>query len=263
MSVEKLFDKLWKKYVVLAPDAIKIKELFQKTQQKPIINDHIALRTISNKKCNIDMISKNFTSLGYERKEYFNFESKNLDAYYFQHKNTNYPKVFISELRLSAFDIKVQNILNSAIEKIPNDVLHVDDIVSSGRHWDISYKVYNELYEQSEYAAWFYVFGFTANHFTIFINQLENFESIEEVNDFVKEHGYSLNVSGGEIKGSAEIMLEQSSTLAQSIEIEFIEGIYAIPSCFYEFAKRYEDKDGKLYQSFVTSSADKIFESTN
>ena len=36
-----------------------------------------------------------------------------------------------------------------------------------------------------------------------------------------------------------------------------------IPSCFYEFAQRYELPDGKLYQGFVAASADKIFESTN
>jgi len=263
MTVEKLFENLWNKYTFLAPDARSIRSLFQDTQKIPIINDHIALRTVSNTICNIDVISQNFINLGYERKDYFNFESKNLDAYYFKHENDKYPKVFISELKLYAFDEKIQNILNNAVENIPKDILDSNSIVSSGRHWNISYEVYNELYKESEYAAWFYVFGFTANHFTIFINALENFESIEEVNEFVKKHGYSLNVSGGEIKGNAEIMLEQSSTIAQSVKIEFNEGIYEVPSCFYEFAKRYENKDGKLYQSFVISSADKIFESTN
>jgi len=36
-----------------------------------------------------------------------------------------------------------------------------------------------------------------------------------------------------------------------------------VPSCYYEFAKRYADKSGEIYQGFVTTSADKIFESTN
>ncbi len=36
-----------------------------------------------------------------------------------------------------------------------------------------------------------------------------------------------------------------------------------IPSCFYEFAKRYPQADGELYTGFVAASADKIFESTN
>ena len=36
-----------------------------------------------------------------------------------------------------------------------------------------------------------------------------------------------------------------------------------VPSCYYEFAKRYSDSTGQIYQGFVTASADKIFESTN
>ena len=35
------------------------------------------------------------------------------------------------------------------------------------------------------------------------------------------------------------------------------------PHVFYEFAKRYTNIDDDLYQGFVMSSADKIFESTN
>ncbi len=38
---------------------------------------------------------------------------------------------------------------------------------------------------------------------------------------------------------------------------------HQVPSCYYEFAKRYKDAKGKLYQGFVAASADKIFESTN
>lgn len=46
-------------------------------------------------------------------------------------------------------------------------------------------------------------------------------------------------------------------------EVNFSDGKKQIPSCYYEFAKRYKDSDGKLYQGFVAKSADKIFESTN
>ena len=51
--------------------------------------------------------------------------------------------------------------------------------------------------------------------------------------------------------------------LKSFIEIEFIDGTMTIPSCYYEFAKRYADQSGNLYQGFVAKSADKIFESTN
>ena len=74
---------------------------------------------------------------------------------------------------------------------------------------------------------------------------------------------FKLNSSGGEVKGSKEVYLEQSSILANNIEVSFQDGKLIIPACFYEFAKRYPMADGKLYQGFVAASADKIFESTN
>lgn len=108
-----------------------------------------------------------------------------------------------------------------------------------------------------------YVWGFRANHFTIFINHLDNFDSIESLNTFLKEKGYKLNASGGEIKGTREQLLKQSSTLADMVALKFTEGSHNIPCCYYEFAERFEKSPGKLYTGFIASSADKIFESTD
>ena len=108
-----------------------------------------------------------------------------------------------------------------------------------------------------------YVWGFRANHFTIFINYLEKIDSIESLNTFLKEKGYKLNTSGGEIKGTREQLLKQSSTLADMVAVEFTEGSYNIPCCYYEFAERFEKSPGELYNGFIASSADKIFESTD
>ena len=72
-----------------------------------------------------------------------------------------------------------------------------------------------------------------------------------------------MNSSGGEIKGTPEELLQQSSIMANHINVEFKEGVYSIPGCYYEFAQRYPDETGKLYSGFIAKSADKIFESTN
>ncbi len=64
-------------------------------------------------------------------------------------------------------------------------------------------------------------------------------------------------------KGQPEVLLEQSSTLADDYAVMFSDGELRIPSCFYEFAIRYPKADGELYTGFVAASADKIFESTN
>ncbi|MEX0981299.1 MAG: DUF1338 family protein, partial [Bacteroidales bacterium] len=110
---------------------------------------------------------------------------------------------------------------------------------------------------------WVAVYGYRANHFTISINHLNQFNSIQKVNEFLKENGFRLNSSGGEVKGTPEQLLEQSSTLADTISVEFKEGTSEIPSCYYEFARRYSDKNGQLFSGFIAGSADKIFESTD
>jgi len=45
--------------------------------------------------------------------------------------------------------------------------------------------------------------------------------------------------------------------------VQFTDGKKEIPSCYFEFAKRYLLDSGELYQGFIAKSADKIFESTN
>ena len=116
---------------------------------------------------------------------------------------------------------------------------------------------------ESEYAAWFSAFGYRANHFTVSVNHLAEFEALEAVNAYLVENGFTLNTSGGLIKGSAAVCLEQSSTLADPTSVAFADGQHAIPGCFYEFARRYPMPDGHLYHGFVEASADKIFESTD
>jgi len=117
------------------------------------------------------------------------------------------------------------------------------------------------LKTESEYAAWVATFGFIVNHFTISVTECETFDTVEQINSFLKEHGYRINSSGGEVKGSPEQGLEQSSIMAEDIIVEFdsLESeMHDIPGCYYEFALRHNGFDG-----FIAGSADKIFESTD
>ncbi len=91
----------------------------------------------------------------------------------------------------------------------------------------------------------------------------DDFDTIQQVNAALKAAGFVLNGVGGEVKGDPQVMLEQSSTMADKAEVPFSDGVRTIPSCFYEFALRYPQADGVLYPGFVEASADKIFESTN
>ena len=123
--------------------------------------------------------------------------------------------------------------------------------------------MYLKLAAESEYASWVYAFGFRPNHFTVSINHLKNFSDLAKLNAFLKMNGFMLNAAGGEIKGTPAELLEQSSTMAGEIMWQFGDGVYSIPACYYEFAKRYPLTSGELYQGFIAASADKIFESTN
>lgn len=261
MTIENLLEKLWIDYTTLNPSTKRVYDLLM-TKESQVYNDHIAFRTFSGK-CGIDALSKTFCKLGYKEIQDYQFPVKKLYAKHFEHENSELPKVFISELKQEEFSDDLQKVVQSCIDSITNEDLSSEDFCVKGRLWDADYNTYQKLVEESEYAGWLYAFGFRANHFTVNINRLESFSGIEDLNEFILQNGYELNSSGGLIKGSPEELLEQSSTMAKKISTQFSDGNFEIPACYYEFARRYPDNNGKLFSGFVATSADKIFESTN
>lgn len=262
-NIDALFEQLWNNYLSVTPLAKKVHNLLGSTQSDDVNNDHIALRTFNIEKVNLDKLAAHFIELGYKECGEYHFEDKKLYAKHYEHSNPLHPKVFISELLVEKFEPEIQQIIHGIVDQVDNDVVTADNFLYSGTHWSIDSETYKKLLAVSEYAAWTAAWGYRANHFTVSINNLSNFSTIEEVNAKLKEAGFSLNTAGGEVKGSAEVLLEQSSTLADNFAVNFSDGEMEIPSCFYEFAYRYKKPDGDLYTGFVAASADKIFESTN
>ena len=263
-NVDALFSALWQDYVSITPSAHKIHALLaDKMQSDSIVNDHVAFRTFNTEKVNLDKLAAHFLALGYEEKGQYNFEAKKLSAKHFEHADITKPKVFISELRVEELSDKAQAIIANMVENVSADAVTADNFLYSGTHWQVSQSDYETLLGESEYAAWMSAWGYRANHFTVSVNQLNGDYTLPQVNDLLKAQGFKLNTSGGEIKGGRDVCLAQSSTMADSQTVEFSDAKVAIPSCFYEFAERFEMSDGNLYQGFVASSADKIFESTN
>lgn len=256
-------DSMWMDYCKLNPQAKTIAEAFTRNGEI-VANDHIALRTFNHPKLGIKSLEQHFTKYGYkECGEYF-FKEKKLYAKHYENQDPTQPKIFISELELEKMSPFVQQTLSAIAEQISNEAILDEKFVYNGKYWDISYDVYEKLAAESEYASWVYAFGFRPNHFTVDINQLKNYDSLEKVNAFIKALNFKLNTSGGEIKGTPAELLEQSSTMANHIQIKFTEGTFLIPACYYEFAKRYRHAEtGQFYQGFIAKSADKIFESTN
>lgn len=258
-----LFARLWDSYRQVTPSAERIHKILGAEEGQAIINDHIALRTFNLDPVRLEALAEHFLSLGYQQGGEYHFEAKKLYARHYEHPSGNLPKVFISELLVEQCSPSLQATVSKLVAQVSPDAVTADDFLYSGRHWAIDYATYRELLEESEYAAWMAAWGYRANHFTVSINHLEHFRTVPDINQLLKDHGYTVNASGGEVKGSPEELLEQSSTMADRVPVVFSDQTVTIPSCFYEFALRYAKPDGALYTGFVAASADKIFESTN
>jgi hypothetical protein len=257
-----LFSRLWQDYSKLNPIASRIYGLLTARGEK-ILNDHVAFRTIRHPKIGLSRLMAPFLAQGYAQKDEYFFVEKKLYARHLEHADPTMPKVFVSELKVEEFPKDFQYQVMGLLEQVPADWANRPDFLWSGRPWKSSFALYESLSKTSEYAAWMTAFGFRTNHFTVSLNALKTFSGLPELNSFLKSNGIALNTSGGEIKGSKEVFLEQSSTLADRVRIDFTDGFHTVPACYYEFAKRYPMPNGELYQGFVEESADKIFESTD
>lgn len=260
-QVHQFFADLWQDYIQRTPFADKVHQVLGKGHS--IINDHVAFRTFNIAPVNLDALATLIESMGYFANGDYEFTEKKLRAKHFEHADPTLPKVFVSELLVESFSPQVQRVIQRMVAGIAPEQVQQPAFLYSGTHWDVTYDEYQMLLAESEYAAWMSAFGFCANHFTVSVNALPGYSTLESVNATLKNAGFTLNSSGGEIKGSPEVYLEQSATMADHVEVRFKDKAARIPSCFYEFAKRYELAPGKLYTGFVAASADKIFESTN
>ncbi len=262
-SLDELLEKLWQDYDQVNKQAHKIHELLE-ARGETVVNDHIAFRTFNHPKVGVDAIAKAFEGFGYAQQGEYEFKVKKLLAKHYEHPSGKYPRVFISELRVEEFSKELQDHVTYLLDQVDEDVTEKNDFPVCGVPWKpIAFETYEQLKKESEYAAWLACFGFRANHFTVLVNSLKGFESLEAFNTFLKDNGFKLNDSGGEIKGTPQEYLEQSSTMADPIEVTFSDQKKTIPGCYYEFAKRYGLPDGTLFSGFIAKSADKIFESTD
>ncbi len=267
--IHDLFGHIWADYVAFNPKAKRVYDLILQHEKQvdpnvaEIRNDHVAYRTYDLAPIGVDALGAIFEKHGYKKCDRYLFNDKKLVAYHWEHSDPTLPKVFISELETKKLSPFVQKIATEAAAAVDPKAVSGDDFLWSRRPWKASYRTYQELLKESEYAAWMYAFGFRSNHFTISVNALKSFKDLQSLNAFVKESGYALNTSGGEVKGVPTDLLEQSSTLAEKAQVQFEEGIFEIPACYYEFARRWPTKNGELYSGFLAANADKIFESTN
>jgi hypothetical protein len=260
---EKWIEQLWIDHLRVNPQAGEIRSLL-KSKGEQIFNDHIALRTFAHKGIDIESIAPQLIKLGYRSCGDYQFKQKKLLSQHFEHRDAQAPKIFLSELQQHQLSKKSQALIAPLLAQCEMREMEDLNYWGKGCLWHpVTKKAYEELYEETEVGAWLATMGFRANHFTVRVNDLKSFEGLAALNEFLKKHGYRLNTSGGEIKGSAEQGLEQSSTLAHRMLTPLADGELELPTCFDEFALRHKDANGQIFTGFLTNSADKIFESTN
>jgi hypothetical protein len=294
-----VFQKLWTHYFQLVPYAPQLVKVFEQ-RKDDWIEDHVAYRTLPGEHTGSHILQGVFEALGYTRKDDYFFEAKQLKAFWMcppdiqGHTREASPKVFISELIPSRFSPEFQEVvrrvasqvvasplrrINSLRERAKNGheeasralVRECASLLTTFPSWGRpSLKDFEILKRESEYASWTLLFGHQINHFTVSVHLMKTFETIHKLASYLEDElKIPMNHSGGVVKGTPDLMLEQISTMAVDIDYEFQEGVERVPYGFVEFAQRYplagKQPDGQwssYYQGFVTSNADKIFEST-
>ncbi|QBR10895.1 DUF1338 domain-containing protein [Sphingobacterium sp. CZ-2] len=252
--------------------------------QDDIVNDHIAFRTLGVPHLGIQSFEKIFLAFGYTKKDYFHFEGKKLNAYWYAPAIEGYPRIFVSELRVHELSQAAQDIIYKYTAQITSDP--VDDLdLNNGPEvaaflqqplWGLpTSEEYETLLAESEYAAWVIYNRYYLNHYTISIHELKDgYNTLEEFNAFLESIGVKLNTSGGKIKTSEDGLLRQSSTVSALYDAKFADDkTIQIAGSYVEFAERsvlpqFKDLPKEEIESkhrrdgFETNNADKIFEST-
>ena len=252
-TLDTILNGLFKTYFERVPDVKKITNAMIKkgwvSSQEDIINDHVAFRTLGVKNLGIASFEKIFLAHGYQKKEFYSFEAKKLNAYWYAPPNENQPRIFISELRVEELSKEAQDIIYKYTENITTDPVDLLDLNTPKQVVEFFEKPlwklptlsdYNTLLNESEYAAWVLYNRYYLNHYTISVHELPNgYDRLEKFNEFLVALGIKLNDAGGVIKISKDGLLLQSSSVAEMITARF-EGndSQEIAGSYVEFAER-------------------------
>jgi len=289
-----LFDTLWDRYRQRVVHVRSYEQLIA-SAGATFVNDHIAFRTIAgqNPITGIASLSRVFEALGYRAASCYQFEDKHLSAIHFQHPNGQFPKLFLSELKLWELSSPARDILHRSVSRhrppVREDVLlglhnlrrgetasraELLSAVVSQIHdlpWHVPQK--NDVLainQESQYAAWVLVHGYNVNHFTSLINShgVESLGDIEKTIAALQQAGVPVK---SEIEGARGTKLRQSATEAAVIDVPVLDNgrettmnwTYA----YFELAERGFLTDPETgtrgrFEGFLGPQATQLFEMT-
>ena len=287
-----ILDGLMRRYTERVPDVGRVIACMVRdgliARAGEIENDHIAFRSMGVPQLGIRSLEKVFLHCGFERRDAYKFEGKKLDAFWYSPPKANFPRIFISELRVADLSTEAQRIIRSYTDEVLSDPverlnlddgLAVDDFLHRPLWRTPTLSDYQRLAEESEYAAWVIYNRYYLNHFTVSVHNLPSgYNTIAEYNAYLEKNNFKLNDAGGKAKTSPEGLLIQSSTVAEMVDAEFSDGRggtvqQRISGSYVEFAERrvlpqFADLPPSQIRrehrrdGFEANNADKIFEST-
>jgi hypothetical protein len=241
----RLFDRLWDTYRRRVAYVQSYEQVIRQAGAT-FVNDHIAFRTFACQQPHVGIasLSRVFEALGYRAAGSYHFEDKHLSAIHFQHANPQFPKLFISELKVWELPLAQREVIGRVIRShrpavgeeilvalaeldrdpaaaealLPQVVAQFEDLP-----WQPPSKAdVLALNDVSQYAAWVLVHGYNVNHFTSLVNS----HGIPALDDLEKTIA-ALTAAGvpmkREIEGERGSKLRQSATEAVKIDVPVME----------------------------------------
>lgn len=287
-----LFDLLWETYRQRVPHVVQYEQVVAEAGGR-FVNDHIAFRTLASQRplVGIATLGRLFEALGYQAAGCYQFPDKHLSALHFQHPHGEFPKLFISELRVWELPEPARDAAAASLQQHDHPI---DDALLAqlaagvsasdvgplaqrladtfGRCWPPPRReAVERLNEASQYGAWTLLHGYAVNHFTSLVNShgVESLDSLDKTVAALRRAGVPMKQ---EIEGAAGSKLRQTATAAADCQVpvrtdadgpEEISWTYA----YFELAERGVVKDPETgkdcrFEGFLGPQATQLFEMT-
>jgi hypothetical protein len=253
-------------------------------------NDHVAMRSFvdSRGQSGLAFLIALFRAFGYAVREPVAIPGLPVNATWLEPpEQTDWPKVFVSELRASELPATAADIVHAHVDgvfpgqtarlhqalKSDAPVSELLDLLDTPPWLPTAVEVEKvraegaadpALASAAEYAAWTLTHGHRINHVTILHNTLglQDLPGLKELNALLMGAGIEFNPAGGKdgvTQGSREMRLQQSSTRADLVSHTFKCGAERqVPCAFLELIQRH---DG--FAGFLGQNAKGIFSSTH
>lgn len=290
-----LLAKMWDDYASRVPYAKTYQEMLAELGGT-FVNDHMAFRTlaltVSGHDLGISIVKRIWDALGFRERGAIEFRDTHLFARYVQHDEPDFPKIFISELKVEELPADIAAMIHESVASFrpvltEKDIEALRRLDSSPSHpaellertyaffktvpWEpVSEEVVRKVNDVSQYGAWVLLHGYNVNHFTGYVNR-HGVEPINDIEGLVAELRRRGVPMKDEIEGAPGSKLRQTATHAVRVPVTVkkadgslghIEWTYA----YMEFAQRgyVEDESGNkvLFEGFLGPQAKQLFEMT-